>query len=88
VGVSDLTGGLGDVETALRNTTEVRIYHSTSPNFPNPVVPIEPIVALLGVDNIQARAAAVPESSSTGVLLAFAGLALVFARRRCGAVTG
>jgi hypothetical protein len=84
LGISDLTAGLGSVETALKNATELRIYHSVDPNFPNPANPIPSIVALLGVDNIQARAASVPESVSTGMLLAFGSLGLLLARRRRG----
>src|SRR5690606_36110512 len=54
VGLSDLQAGLGDVGTALMNTTAIRLYHSDTANFPNPVAPIAAIVAQLGVDNIQA----------------------------------
>ena len=54
-----LIPGLGDVTAALTNTTELRIYHSPAPNFPNPVFPIPAVTAQLGVDNIQAQA--VPE---------------------------
>ncbi len=56
---ANLTAGLGDVTTALTNTTEIRLYHSPAPNFPNPVFPIPAVTTELGVDNIQAQA--VPE---------------------------
>ena len=32
-----LSAGLGDVETALQNTTIIRLYHSEDDNFPNPI---------------------------------------------------
>ena len=75
---SDLTAGLGSVLEALQHTTEIRLYHSTAPNFPNPVFPIESITAQLGVDNIQA----VPDASPTALLLACGMLTLVFAQCR------
>jgi hypothetical protein len=67
---SDLTAGLGSVEEALRNATELRLYHSPALNFPNPVLPIEAIVAQLGVDNIRANAQPVPEFGSAGLVAA------------------
>jgi hypothetical protein len=77
---SDLTAGIGSVLEALRHTTELRLYHSTAPNFPNPVFPVESITAQLGVDNIQA----VPDASPTALLLAGGMLTLVFAQCRRG----
>ncbi len=73
----DLTAGIGNVIDALRHTTEVRLYHSTDPNFPNPVFPIESVTAQLGVDNIQA----VPETPSTAMLLGCGMLTLILAQR-------
>lgn len=84
LGISDLGTGLGDIETALRNTTELRIYHSQAANAPNPVAPIAPILAQLGVDNIQARGGAVPEAGSSALLLGLAGIALAGLRRMGG----
>jgi len=85
IGLSDLTAGLGSVEDALMNATEMRIYHSPDPNFPNPIFPIDPVVALLGVDNIAAVSqTAVPESVSAGLLLGLGLLSLVVVRRRVG----
>lgn len=81
ISVSDLQAGLGDVTTALTNTTAIRLYHSASPNFPNPVFPIAPIVAQVGVDNIQASAARVPDGGSTALLLLPVLLAATFAKR-------
>ncbi len=71
-----LTAGLGSVETTLTQTTILRLYHSVLPNFPNPVFPIEAVVAQLGVDNIEAIA---PEPAT--LLLFGAGLAAFGARR-------
>jgi hypothetical protein len=81
VGPDNLTPGLGTVNAALTGATAIRIYHSPNPGFPNPIVPIPPINAQLGVDNI--RAAAVPEPA-TMLLLAsgLAGIAAKVGRRR------
>lgn len=68
IGISDLQAGLGDVGLALTNTTAIRIYHSAAANFPNPVFPIAPIAAQLGVDNIQAGRH-VADGGSTAILL-------------------
>jgi hypothetical protein len=77
IAVSDLQAGLGDVTTALTNTTALRLYHSFADNFPNPVFPIEPVIAELSVDNIRAlgAGATVPASHSTLIAL---GAALAF----------
>jgi hypothetical protein len=82
-----LTAGLGDITAALTGTTAIRLYHSPTPNFPNPVFPIPAVVAQLGVDNI--RAAAVPEPV-TFVLagISLAGLAAGAIRRRQSATIG
>jgi hypothetical protein len=74
---SDLQAGLGDVTTALAHVTELRIYNSPTDNFPNPLTPIDAIIGLLGVDNIRATGATVPEQTSPGFLLgaAFVGIA-------------
>ena len=73
-----LTAGLGSVDTALANATEVRVFHSAADTFPG-----ESIVAQLGIDNIQATAAtAVPEGSSTIVLLSCGLLSMAMCKRR------
>ena len=74
-----LTAGLGDVETALHNTTVVRLYHSEDDNFPNPINPIDPVSAQLGVDNISA-VTAIPEPATMWMLTL--GLGTLAARRR------
>jgi hypothetical protein len=51
VGPSYFTALKGDVTAALSNVAEFRIYHNTTPTFPGPVID-----ALLGIDNIKARA--------------------------------
>lgn len=79
IGVADLTAGIGSVDTALKNATELRIYHSPASNFPNPVSPIPSIAAIVGIDNIQART---PDGGSTALLLGIAAAAMGVARRR------
>lgn len=66
---SFLTAGLGTVDAALMNATELRLYHGQAPSFPSPPGATETISALLGVDNIQARSGVVPDSGSTVMLL-------------------
>jgi hypothetical protein len=75
-----LTAGLGSIQEALANNTILRIYHSDIPTFPNPFVPIPSVVAQLGVDNIAAIPAVVPEPLTA--LLLTGGLAAVLMRRR------
>jgi hypothetical protein len=75
---SQLTAGLGDILTALSNTTFLRLFHSMNDNFPNPINPIDPVVGQLGVDNITA----VPEPAT--VLLFVGGLAACGLGRRRG----
>lgn len=69
-----LQAGLGSVLAALANTTVLRIYHSAADNFPNPLFPITPVVAALGIDNI----ALVPEPG----LLALMGIGGAWAASR------
>jgi hypothetical protein len=80
VGPAHLTALIGTVEQALANTTVVRLYHSDVPNFPNPVVSIPAISALLGVDNITA-VGAVPEPSTLALLGLAVATGLVRRRR-------
>ena len=81
-----LTAGLGDVETALHNTTLIRLYHSETANFPNPVSPIESINAQLGVDNIAAVRSdpVVPEPATLLLLATGIGAAAATRRRNRG----
>lgn len=74
-----LTAGLGDVQTALHNTTLIRLYHSEEDNFPNPTSPIASVTAQLGVDNID-TIAFIPEPAT--VLLLATGIGAVAAKRR------
>jgi hypothetical protein len=66
-----LTAVLGDVNTALANTTILRIFHGATATFPG-----SPIAAQLGVDNITATQ--LPEP---GTLALFAVGAAALARR-------
>jgi hypothetical protein len=81
VQVVDLLAGLGSVEDALKNTTELRIYHSIPANFPNPITPVEPIVAQLGIDNIRAQGRTVPDAGSTALMLTLPMMMLLANRR-------
>jgi len=85
IGVSDLLSGLGDANSALMNTTVIRLYHSTDPLFPGGTPAIPPIVAQLGVDNIRAGSS-VPDGGSTALLLFLATLTTFLFRPRIGKV--
>jgi hypothetical protein len=74
IGLADLTALMGDAAAALSGATAIRLFHSDAVGFPG-----DPIVASLGVDNITAEAAGVPEPVS--LLLVGAGFAVAFARR-------
>lgn len=65
---------LVDATSALTNTTFFRIYHSASGDFPG-----EPVAASIGVDIIQA---AVPEPTTTALVLVGLGLVGAVAHRR------
>jgi hypothetical protein len=74
-----LTAPIGSAEAALSQTTILRIYHSAAPEVPG-----DPIVAQLGVDNIQALAA-VPEPGTWAMMVlgfAFVGGAFRVTKRR------
>ena len=73
VTASHLVAELGDVTSALTNTTFFRIYHSTSGDFPG-----DPIAASIGIDNIHA----IPEPTTTALMLAGLGVVGAVARRR------
>lgn len=72
---TDLTALNGTVLDALTGTTLLRLYHSVAPGFPG-----DPIVAQLGVDNIQAQAP-IPEPGTWALMLAGLG-AIGLAMRR------
>ena len=73
----DLTSPLGTAAGALLNTSELRLFHSTSPTF-SPGQN-EAVAATLGVDNI--RAMGVPEPSTWAMMLIGFGT-IGFALRR------
>ena len=85
IGVSDLQAGLGNIDSAMMNATAIRLYHSPSANFPNPIFPITPVLALLGADNIQAGGRSVPDGGSTAILLLTSLLTAGFINRRASA---
>jgi hypothetical protein len=60
--------GIGNVNTALTNATEMRIFHSDLIQFPGPA-----IVAQLGLDNIEATTTT-PIPEPTTMLLLGSGL--------------
>lgn len=68
-----LVAELGDVTSALTNTTFFRIYHSTGGDFPG-----EPIAASIGIDNVHA----IPEPTTTALIMAGLGVLGAVARRR------
>ncbi len=70
----------GTVAGALSDVDTLRIFHNPDPAFPGPGLGIPPVVVTLGVDNITAITAQVPEPAS--ILLLTGGLAATFARRR------
>jgi hypothetical protein len=75
---TDLTPLIGNAQAALAAAASLHLYHSPSPNFPNPVNPIPAIVADLGVDNIRA----VPEPSIAWACLMVSALYASHCRRR------
>lgn len=75
ISAAALTALAGSVNTVLGNTTALRIIHTGAGNVP------EPVVALLGVDNIRATAVPdVPEPATA--LLVGIGLFVAGVRRR------
>jgi hypothetical protein len=78
--LASLFAPLGTVAGALSDVDELRLFHSVAPVFGGPGMGAEPIVARLGVDNLQA----VPEPAT--LLLVGAGItALARSRRSRGA---
>jgi hypothetical protein len=85
--VFDLTNlaalpGFGTVEGALSNVDVLRLFHNPLPVFGGPPNAIPPIEVTLGVDNIAAIGAAVPEPATTALLLTGLASVLVRARRK------
>lgn len=79
VSVAALDALLGTTEGALRNTTELRLFHGTQPGFPG-----EEVAALLGVDNIRAVGSGpvVPEARPEALWLGMSLTGLWAWRRR------
>jgi hypothetical protein len=76
-----LTAGLGSVTNALSGATAIRLYHSQTPGFPNPMFPIDRVAGTLGVDNI--TASAVPEPATAFLLISgLAGIAIKLRKRK------
>lgn len=73
IAASDLTVLSGDAETLLSNTTVLRIFHSPAATFPG-----EPVVGLLGIDNIHA----IPEPQTLALMLAGMCAVAAAVRRR------
>ena len=75
---ANLFAPFGSVVGALSDVDELRIFHSVAPAFGGPSVGAEPVVATVGIDNIQV----VPEPSTLVLLLSGLGIAARRARRR------
>lgn len=74
IDAAGLTMLLGSADDLLRSVTELRLFHGPDPAFPPPAV-----AAALGVDNITATQASVPEP---GIAVSLAmGLVAVVTRR-------
>lgn len=71
----------GSVIGALSNTDTLRIFHNPDPSFPGPGVGPPAVNVTLGVDNITAMTAAVPEPST----IVLVGIGLGALMRRCAA---
>ena len=67
----NLIAPFGSVGGALADVDELRIFHSVAPAFGGPGIGSEPVVATVGVDNIQV----VPEPSTLVLLLSGLGVA-------------
>jgi hypothetical protein len=68
---------LGTAEGALRNVTELRLYHSAAPGFPPPV-----FAGVIGLDDITATT--VPEPATLALVAGGLAVLGVGARRRRG----
>jgi hypothetical protein len=71
----------GTVVGALSDVDTLRIFHNPNPAFPGPGVGIPPVTVTLGIDNIAAVQAQVPEPAS--ILLLSGGFVAALMRRRC-----
>ena len=75
----------GTVEGALGDVDVLRIFHNPEPTFFGPPNAIPPVNVTLGVDNIAAIGATVPEPATTTLLLTGLVTVLVRARRKAAA---
>jgi len=79
---ADLNVLLGTAAGALSQATELRLFHNTDPTFTGPTSSSPPVTAQVGVDNIRAGAAVVPEPAAISLLALALGLCWPAVRRR------
>jgi hypothetical protein len=78
----NLIAPIGTVAGALAHVEEMRIFHNPIADFPGPPMGPETVIAIVGIDNIQADIQAVPEPASVLLVLSGLGAAVRRWRRR------